>query len=86
MTTVLLLFPLTLVQPIFSHGDENDALKHLSELDRNFTEDKFSKGPLSAAIGNVQGVLDHNRLETRERDILTADVHDLRELRLYKGQ
>jgi hypothetical protein len=64
----------------------NDAMKHLSDLDRNFTKDKFKKEPLSDAIGSVQGVLDHNTLEARERDMLSADVHDLRELRLYKGR
>jgi hypothetical protein len=64
----------------------NDALKHLSDLDRKFTKDKFSKGPLSDAIGNVQDILDHNTLEARERDMLNADIHDLRELRLYKGR
>jgi hypothetical protein len=64
----------------------NDALKHLSELDRKFTKDKFSKGSLSDAIGNIKDILDHNTLETRERDMLNADVHDLRELRLYKGR
>src|SRR5258707_8175511 len=63
----------------------NDVLKHLSDLDRKFTKDQFSKGPLSDAIGDLQGILDHNTLETRERDMLNADVHDLRELRLYKG-
>jgi hypothetical protein len=64
----------------------NDALKHLSDLDRKFTKDQFSKGPLSDAIGNVQDILDHNTLETRERDMLNADIHNLRELRLYKGR
>lgn len=63
-----------------------DALKHLSDLDRNFTKDKYKKGPLSDAIGNLQGILDHNTLEARERDMLNADIHDLRELRLYKGR
>jgi Ni/Co efflux regulator RcnB len=64
----------------------NDVLKHLSDLDRKFTKDKFSKAPLSDAIGKLQDVLDHNTLETRERDTLNADIHDLRELRLYKGR
>ena len=63
-----------------------DAMKHLSDLDRNLTKDRFSKGAISDAIGNVQGILDHNTLETRERDILNADVHDLRELKLYRGR
>ena len=63
----------------------NDALKHLSDLDRKFTKDQFKKAPLSDAIGNVQGILDHNTLESRERDTLSADLHDLRELRLCKG-
>ena len=64
----------------------NDVLKHLSDLDRKFTKDQFRKGPLSDAIGKLQGILDHNTLEARERDTLSADVHDLRELRLYKGR
>jgi hypothetical protein len=64
----------------------NDTLKHLSDLDRKFTKDKFSKGPLSDAIGKLQDILDHNTLETRERDTLNADIHDLKELRLYKGR
>jgi hypothetical protein len=64
----------------------NDVLKHLSDLDRKFTKDQFSKGPLSDAIGKLQDVLDHNTLEARERDTLNADIHDLRELRLYKGR
>jgi hypothetical protein len=63
-----------------------DALKHLSDLDRKFTKDQFRKGPLSDAIGNVQDILDHNTLDARERDTLNADVHDLRELRLFKGR
>lgn len=64
----------------------NDALKHLSDLDRTFTKDKFRKGPLSDAIGNIQGILDHNTLDARDRDTLSADVHELRELRLFKGR
>jgi hypothetical protein len=64
----------------------NDTLKHLSDLDRKFTKDQFRKGPLSDAIGNLQDVLDHNTLDTHERDTLNGDIHDLRELRLYKGR
>ncbi len=63
-----------------------DALKHLSDLDRHFSRDNFSKGAIDDAIGNLQGILNHNTLETRERDMLNADVHDLRELKLYKGR
>src|ERR1700722_12095169 len=72
-----------------SHKDRDrvkDALKHLSDLDRKFTKDQFRKAPLSDAIGNVQGILDHNTLDTRERDTLNADIHVLRELRLFKGR
>ena len=63
-----------------------DALKHLSDLDRHLTKDKFSKGAIGDAIGNVQGILEHNTLETHERDMLNADIHDLRELKLYRGR
>ena len=71
------------------HKDRNridDTLKHLSDLDLKFTKDKFSKGPLDDAIAKLQDILDHNTLETRDRDMLSADVHDLRELRLYKAR
>ena len=78
------------LHPAGPHQDKDreriqDAMKHLSDLDRNLTKDRFSKGAISEAIGSVQGILDHNTLETGERDILNADVHDLRELKLYRG-
>jgi hypothetical protein len=79
------------IQPAGPHQGKDreriqDALKHLSDMDRRLTKDKFSKDAISDAIDNVQGILNHNTLETRERDMLTADVHDLRELKLYKGR
>jgi hypothetical protein len=63
-----------------------DALKHLSDLDRDLNKDKFSKSAISDAIADAQGILKHNTLEPRERDMLNADVHDLRELKIYKGR
>jgi hypothetical protein len=77
------------VQHPRGHDDRdriNDVLKHLSDLDRKLTKDKFSKDTLSDAISKLQNVLDHNTLEARERDALNADIHDLRELRVYKGR
>ena len=79
------------IQPAGPHQGKDreriqDALKHLSDLDRHLTRDKFSKGAIDDAIGNVQGILNHNTLETRERDMLNADIHDLRELKIYKGR
>jgi hypothetical protein len=79
------------IQPAGPHQGKDreriqEALKHLSDMDRKFTKDKFSKGAVGDAISNVQSILDHNTLETRERDMLNADVHDLRELKLYKGR
>lgn len=79
------------IQPAGPHQGKDreriqDALKHLSDLDRHLTKDKFSKGSIGDAIDNVQDILNHNTLETRERDMLNADAHDLRELKLYKGR
>ncbi len=79
------------IQPAGPHQGKDreriqDALKHLSDLDRHLTRDKFSKGAIDDAIGNVQGILNHNTLETRERDMLNADIHVLRELKIYKGR
>ena len=54
------------------------AQEHLSTFDRHLTKGHFDKGELDHAIGDVQGVLDHNTLQAGARDALLRDVQDLR--------
>src|ERR1700748_1881024 len=67
------------------HGKEvtryDNAQKHLSEFDRDFTRGHFDKGKLNTAIDDLKNVVDHNTLDPRDRDALTADLRDLRVMR-----
>ena len=59
----------------------DNAQKHLSEFDRDFTRGHFDKGKLDAAIDDVKNVVDHNTLNPVDRDALSADLRDLRLMR-----
>ena len=62
----------------------NNAMQHLHEFgDRLHEGGTFDKGKLDQAIGDVQNVIDHNRLGPREHEMLTRDVNDLRDLRQH---
>ncbi|MGA2183145.1 MAG: hypothetical protein ABSH47_08960 [Bryobacteraceae bacterium] len=61
------------------------AQKHLSDFDRNLSNNKFAKDRLDEAIDDVKNVADNNTLEARDRDALNADVNDLRQLREVRG-
>jgi hypothetical protein len=67
------------------HGKEVDryqnAQRHLSEFDRNFTRGHFDKGKLDTAIDDVKNVVDHNTLNPEGRDALDRDLRDLRTVR-----
>lgn len=58
-----------------------NAQKHLSEFDRDFTGGHFEKGKLDAAIDDVKNVVDHNTLDPESRDALRNDLRDLRLMR-----
>lgn len=62
-----------------------NAQKHLSDLDRHFAKGKFHKDTLDSTIGDIQSVLDHNVLQSRDRDLLMRDVTDLRAIRAQRG-
>jgi hypothetical protein len=62
-----------------------NAQKNLSQLDRHFAKGKFDKGTLDTAIGNIQSILDHNVLQSEDRDVLMRDVSDLRAVRADRG-
>jgi hypothetical protein len=75
------------------HGARNDkehdrveaAVKHLSDFDRNLSENKFAKDRLDESIDDVKNVVDNNTLEARDRDALSTDLSDLRRLRENRG-
>jgi hypothetical protein len=59
----------------------DNARRHLAGFDEELGRRHFDKGRLDEAIGDVQHILDHNRLSDRGREMLQRDVTDLRELR-----
>ncbi len=60
----------------------DSAIHHLHQFGERLHEGGvFDKDKLDEAIGNVQSVLDHNRLSPGGRDLLGRDVSDLRRLR-----
>jgi hypothetical protein len=67
------------------HGKEvaryDNAEKHLSDFDREFTRGHFDRGKLDTAIDDVKNVVDHNTLDPGDRDALVADLRDLRVMR-----
>lgn len=71
----------------YSHHEReryDNALRHLQQFgDRLHEGGYFDKGKLDQAIGDVQSVLDHNRMSNRAHDILLQDVSELRVLRQH---
>ncbi|HWF07477.1 MAG TPA: hypothetical protein VG297_03380 [Bryobacteraceae bacterium] len=67
------------------HGTEveryENAQKHLSDFDREFTRGNFDKGKLDTAIDDVKNVVDHNSLNPADRDALRDDLSNLRSMR-----
>lgn len=62
-----------------------NAQKHLSEVDRHMAKGKFDKGTLDSAIEDIQNVLDHNVLQSQDRDMLMRDIQELRAIRSDRG-
>lgn len=63
----------------------HNAQHHLSEFDRKLSEGQFDKDKLDEAIDDVKNVVEHNTLEAEDRDKLTRDLGELRELRRTRG-
>ena len=59
----------------------SNAHTHLAGFEEELRRRHFEKGRLDEAIGDVQHILDHNRLSDRGRERLQRDVEDLRRLR-----
>ena len=59
----------------------DNALRHVSQFAERLHEGRFDKDKLDDAIGDVQNVIDHNRMGERARRVLLRDVAELRRLR-----
>ncbi len=73
----------------WSRGERHradEALGHLSNFDQRWHQGRFDKGQLGEAIEHIQGVLSHNRMNERQRDLLAQDVDALRRFRASRGQ
>ncbi len=64
----------------------HNAQHHLSEFDRKLSEGKFDKDKLDEAIDDVKNVVENNTLSPEDRDMLTRDLGELRELRRTRGE
>jgi len=67
-----------------SGGDRdrlNHAEKELREFAQKWSNHNFDKGQLDDAISGIQHVLDNNKLAGRERDAISDDVSQLRNMR-----
>ncbi len=64
----------------------DNARKHLSDFDRNLRSNKFDKDRLDSSIDDVKNVVEHNTLEPADRDMLSGDLKDLRQMRAAEGK
>jgi hypothetical protein len=67
------------------HGKEvkryDNAQRHLSDFDREFSNGHFDRGKLDQAIEDVKNLVDHNTLSPDLRDAVATDLRDLRVMR-----
>jgi hypothetical protein len=59
----------------------DNALRHLSEFDRDLERGHFDKDKLDEAIEDVNNVAKNNTLDPRERDLILEDLRRLRDFR-----
>src|SRR5579883_103057 len=67
-----------------SGGDRdrlNNAEKQLREFARKWSDHHFDKGELDEAISSIQHVLDNNKLTGHDRDAISDDISQLRNMR-----
>jgi len=63
----------------------HNAQHHLSEFDEKLSRGQFDKDKLDEAIDDVKNVVENNTLSARDRDVLSRDLGELRELRRTRG-
>ena len=70
----------------YAHGGRereriDNAQRHLREFDRELSRGRYNNHRIDEAIEDVHNVVRNNNLPPRERDILGADLQELRGLR-----
>ena len=63
-----------------------NAQRSASTFDRNLVKGKFDKGDLKSLTHDVKDVLDHNTLSPKDRDDLSGDLGNLKELLATRGK
>lgn len=58
-----------------------NAQRSLSEFDRDLFRGRFNRGRLNSALGSLNEVLRRNTLLAADRDALTRDYYELRNVR-----
>ena len=59
----------------------DNAMTHLSQFAEKLHQGRFDRGKLERGIDDVQGLLNHNPMDGRARDILNHDLGELRRLK-----
>ncbi len=59
----------------------DNAMTHLSQFAEKLHQGHFDKGRLDHGIDDIRGILGHNPMDARARDILNHDLSELRKLR-----
>jgi hypothetical protein len=59
----------------------DNTMTHLSQFAEKMHLGRFDKGKLDRSIDDLQGILTHNPMDARARDILNRDLGELRRLR-----
>jgi hypothetical protein len=59
----------------------DNALHHLSEFDQALSHSHFDKGKLDTSVDDIDNVCKNNTLTPNERDVLLADIRELRHLK-----
>ena len=62
------------------------ARGHMDLLERTWQDGTFDREQIKNAINDVQFVLRFNDISTRDRDVLTQDLDQLRDIHLRYGQ
>lgn len=63
----------------------NKVRQEIGEFQGKWERGRFDKGELDDVIGSLQRVVDRNRLQPRDRDLLMDDLGRLREFRARSG-
>ena len=64
----------------------NEVARNLQEFQSRWERGKFDTGKLDKAIHNLEHLADADRVRGRDRDMLSRDLYDLRQLRANRDR